>query len=111
MNGIFESSATAPSRPDSPRGAPFGVPVVPEVRITGRVACSGTGCLSVEPFSISSSTVGTSPVPPSCQAITLGRSMPDFSISSVNSSSYTIAAGFSRSHTSPSWVPEKAVLR
>ena len=79
--------------------------------MTGRVLCSGTGWASVEPFSISSSTRGTSPTSPSCQAITLGRSTPDFSMSSVNSSSYTIAAGFSRLQTSPSWVPEKAVLR
>ncbi len=59
--------------------------------MTGLVCSFGTGSLSVEPFSISSSTVAcsrsSSSWSPSFQAMTRLRSVPDLSISSVNSSS------------------------
>ena len=59
-SGIRDSSETAASTPASLRGAPFGVPVVPEVRMMIRLGFSGCGsCAADEPFSISSSTVGS----------------------------------------------------
>ena len=57
-SGIRESREMAASMPASLRGAPFGVPVVPEVRMMIRVWCSGgsTGESSDSP-SISASRV------------------------------------------------------
>ena len=42
-SGIRESSETAASTPALLRGAPFGVPVVPEVRMISRLSFSGCG--------------------------------------------------------------------
>ncbi len=64
FRGIEESSDTAASRPASLRGAPFGVPVVPEVRMMIRPCRSG-GVRSRESWdSISDSSVATSPGAP-----------------------------------------------
>ena len=107
--GIRESSDTAAPMPASLRGAPFGVPVVPDVRITIR-ACrlggsrSWSGCPAISASRVSS------PTSLSVQATI--RSLTSASESrSANSSSWITAAGRSRSRTSTSWGPANAVLR
>ena len=61
LSGIRESSEIAASMPASLRGAPFGVPVVPEVRMMIRLWPPGTGSgLSSRSASISESRVSTS---------------------------------------------------
>ena len=71
-SGIRESSETAASMPASLRGAPLGVPVVPEVRITMRAWRSG-GCRSPSSYadtSCSSVSGPSGPPSPSVQAST-----------------------------------------
>ena len=48
-SGSRDSSAVAASMPASLRGAPFGVPVVPEVRMMTRLCFSGAGWSPGEP--------------------------------------------------------------
>ena len=92
FSGIRESSATAgPIVSGCLREAPFGVPVVPLVRITTRpVSSGGTGC-SGSPFWIRSSSTGSVRLPSvasgSCQPMKRLRRLPASSSSSVNSSS------------------------
>ena len=63
FSGIRESSEIAASMPASLRGAPFGVPVVPEVRMMIRLWPPGTdNGLSSRSASISESRVSTSVV-------------------------------------------------
>jgi hypothetical protein len=111
--GIRDISATASSMPALFRGAPFGVPVVPEVRMMIRLGFSGAdSSASADPSSISCSTVGVSrePASLSTQATTRLTSAASWSIS-VNSSSWTTTVGPSRSRTSTSCGPANAVLR
>ncbi len=58
-SGIEERIATAAPMPGEPREAPFGVPVVPEVRIVWRPSRSGGSGVIGSPPSISSSSVGS----------------------------------------------------
>ena len=89
--------------PASLRGAPLGVPVVPDVRITIRVVLRGLGS-SVEYDEISDSTVVV--VVGVAQATS--RLSTDASARrSVNSSSWITMVGSSRSSTSTSWGPAK----
>ena len=114
FSGIRESSEIAASMPASLRGAPFGVPVVPEVRMMIRLWPPGTGSgLSSRSASISESRVSDpdeGPVSPSAHDSTR-LSTSAFSSMPVNSSSWTTTLGSSRSRTSTSWGPAKAVLR
>ncbi len=111
FSGIRESSATAALRLPPPRGAPFGVPVVPEVRITARASLAGAVRGFGSPFSIRASSVSRSPASSSTQARIRCCLTPALSISSVNSWSWITTLGFSRSQTSPSWGAANAVLR
>ena len=101
--------ATAAPIPASVRGAPLGVPVVPDVRITTRLCRDGGAWSAVDPLRIIPSTVSAS-VSASVHARTR-CSVVAASISAANSSSYTTAPGISRSRTSTSWGPANAVLR
>ena len=87
-SGIFESSETAgSSEVGDARLAPFGVPVVPDVRMITRPVSSGaTGCSVGEP-AISSSRVGSSTLSESCQAMNRLRRVAASSSSPENSSS------------------------
>ena len=58
-SGIDDRIATAAPIPGEPREAPFGVPVVPEVRIVWRPSRSGGTGVAGSPPSISSSSVGS----------------------------------------------------
>ena len=110
-SGILDSSATASSTPALLRGAPFGVPVVPEVRMMIRPCSSGLSSLaSAEPFAMSFSTVVSPCGSPSVQATTRVTSEA-FSSISLNSSSWITTVGPSRSRTSTSCGPANAVLR
>ena len=107
-SGIRSSRAIAASMPASLRGAPFGVPVVPEVRITTREwrsggSRSGLGCDRMRASTVSSRSL------PSVQA-RIRRSVSALSSSPENSSSWITAPGPSRSSTSTSCGPAKAVL-
>ena len=112
-SGIRESNATAASMPASLRGAPLGEPVVPDVRITIR-ACRSGGCRSPSSYAVTSCSRVSLPVLPpvslSVQAST-GRSTWAPASMPVNSSSWMIRLGASRSSTSTSCGPAKAVLR
>ena len=108
-NGSRDRIDTAASMPASFRGAPLGVPVVPEVRITIRVWWSGGLRSSVGYDEISDSTVSSWP---SESAHATSRLSTDASARrSVNSSSWITMVGSSRSRTSTSCGPAKAVLR
>ena len=111
-SGIRESRETAASMPASLRGAPLGVPVVPEVRITMRAWRSG-GCRSPSSYadtSCSSVSGPSDPPSPSVHARTRRSTWAPAS-RPVNSSSCTTRLGASRSSTSTSCGPAKAVLR
>ena len=87
-SGILSSRATAGSSESGlPREAPFGVPVVPEVRITARPSRSDGTTGEGSPASISSSRFGSSVRSSSCQATKRLRRRPASSSSSENSSS------------------------
>ena len=60
FSGSRDSSAVAASMPASLRGAPFGVPVVPEVRMMMRLCLAGAAWSAGEPCSISDSSVTAS---------------------------------------------------
>ena len=112
-SGIRDSSDTAASMPASLRGAPLGAPVVPEVRITIRAWRAG-GCRSLSSYAVTSrsrvSSVPEASGSPSVHASTRrSRSAP--ASSPVNSSSWITMLGASRSSTSTSCGPAKAVLR
>ena len=88
FSGIFESSATSgPIVSGCLREAPFGVPVVPLVRMIARPDSSGGTGSAGSPCSISSSSVGSSVSSESCQAMKRLRRLPASERSSVNSSS------------------------
>ena len=92
-----KSPASALRPPGLERCAPFGVPVVPEVRITKRASSSGGSGAEVSPAAIRSSSVDpdSSPASESVQAIT--RSTPSTPSSSpLNSSSWISIRGPSR---------------
>ena len=112
-SGIRSSSAaTGSSDCGCLRLAPFGVPVVPEVRISA-LPCSGGGDRSdVSPRAISSSSVRSPPrsLSGSCHAMKRLRPRVASSRTSANSSSKMIATGSSRSATSASCGPENAVF-
>ena len=99
----------------SPRAAPFGWPVVPEVRITERARRRGGARLSSGAAEISPSRVGRVASALSCQArIRRGGSSTAAtapSATAVNSSSYTNTAGLSARNTSASWGAPNAVFR
>ena len=110
--GIFDSSDTAGSIDCGElRLAPLGVPVVPEVRMIALPISSGGTGASFEPFSISSSRVGSSRSSESCQPMKRLRRSAASDSRSVNSSSNTIPTGFSRLTTSVSCGPANAVFR
>ena len=69
------------------RDAPFGVPVVPEVRIVTRPVRLGGGSGESSPSSISSPRVGSDRDPSSCHTMKRWRFLPASSVSSSNSSS------------------------
>ena len=70
------------------RAAPFGVPVVPEVRITVRPGSAGAFSSASSPAAISSSSRGSLALAPGwLQAMMRARSAPPAATSSVNSSS------------------------
>ena len=74
--GILSISAAIASRPSGlERWAPFGVPVVPEVRITKRGLSGGGFRSDSSPAAISCSSVGSPGSPPSLQPTT-GRRRP-----------------------------------
>ena len=109
FSGIRESSETAASIPASLRGAPFGVPVVPDVRITMR-PCRPAGSTSESGWeAIRPSRVWPSASP----SVHASTDVPTSAFSSiaVNSSSWITTVGLSRSSTSTSCGPAKAVLR
>ena len=87
-SGSREKSAAAGS---SERGwwreAPFGEPVVPEVRITTRPRSRGGESAFTGPAAISCSSVGCAGCGESCHAITLVRPAAAAAHSSLNSSS------------------------
>jgi len=101
-SGIFDSSAAAGSSVSGwLRVAPFGVPVVPEVRMTTRPGSAGGTTSAGSPASISSSRVGSETVSsPSFQATKRLRRTAASPIRLRNSSSNTIARGPSRCTTS-----------
>ena len=111
--GILLSRETAASTPASLRGAPLGVPVVPDVRITIR-PCRVGASRSLSSWAVSTdSRVCASPMPSSSLST---QATTRFSTSaaasrSVNSSSWMTTTGFSRSSTSTSCGPANAVLR
>ena len=85
-SGMRERSAIAGLRPSGClRAAPFGVPVVPDVRITTRPGSAGGTGASVSPDSISSSSVGSGGESSSTHAMKRLRRLPASSSSSVNS--------------------------
>ena len=109
-SGSRDSIDTAASMPASLRGAPLGVPVVPEVRITIRVWWSGRAEVVGRGTTRSATRRVSSWSSESAQATS--RLSTDASArSSVNSSSWITTAGSSRSSTSTSCGPAKAVLR
>ena len=105
-----EASVISPS--GLVRWAPFGVPVVPEVRITKRGLSIGGAWSAGSPAAISCSTV-VAPVggAPSCQATIRCTEGSTPARSSANSSSKTSAFGPSRFITSTSCGPENIVFR
>ena len=83
FSGILDRYATTGSIDcGPPREAPFGVPVVPEVRITARPSRSGGTTALGSPSDISSSSVGSGQVGESCQATKRLRRWPASSSSS-----------------------------
>jgi hypothetical protein len=70
-----------------PRDAPFGVPVVPEVRITTRPSRAGATTSSRSPFSIRLSSVGSAVLSESRHATKRLRRLPASASSCENSSS------------------------
>ena len=70
FSGMRDSSATAgPIVSGCLRDAPFGVPVVPDVRMIARPDSAGGTGGSGSPFSISDSSVGSATSSESCQAM------------------------------------------
>ena len=112
LSGIRESSEIAASMPASLRGAPFGVPVVPEVRMMIRLWPPGRGQRAVVALGVDQRVEGVDrgPVSPSTHDSTR-LSTWAFSSRPVNSSSWITTLGCSRSRTSTSCGPAKAVLR
>ena len=112
-SGIFDSSEAAGSSESGwLRDAPFGVPVVPDVRITTRPGSAGGTTSASSPCSMSSSSVGSDrSVSGSCQAMNRLRRTAASLTRSVNSSSKTIARGPSRLTTSVICGAANAVLR
>ena len=105
---MIDATASSPSGLE--RWAPFGVPVVPEVRITKR-GLSGGGFRFESSFSaISESRVGPS-ASPSVQPITRVTLSSTPSSRPANSSSWTSTFGPSRRVTSTSCGPANIVLR
>ena len=113
FSGICSSSAaTGSSDWGCLRLAPFGVPVVPEVRMSALPWSGGGARSDVSPRATSSSSVRSPPrsVSGSCHAMKRLRSRAASSSTPANSSSKMIAAGSSRWATSASCGPENAVF-
>ena len=108
-SGIRDSSETAASIPASLRGAPLGVPVVPEVRMT-ILECRSGGFRSPVGYVEISDSIVSAVASPSVHAIRR-CSMSAFEMRSVNSSSWITTVGCSRSSTSTSCGPANAVFR
>ena len=80
MRDRYETAGSSDCGP--PREAPFGVPVVPEVRITARPSRSGGTTGLGSPSDISSSSVGSAQLGESCHATKRLRRCPASSSSS-----------------------------
>ncbi len=111
-SGIRESRETAAPMPGSLRGAPFGVPVVPEVRITMR-ACRTGGWRSPSSYADTSRSSVSGPLGPGSASVhpSTRRSTRAPPSTAPNSSSWITMLGASRSSTSRSCGPANAVLR
>ena len=113
--GIRSSIDTAGPAPVCwARGAPLGVPVVPEVRITVRPTAAGPGGASTDDRAMRPSTVtaaGASARGSSTHPTMVRSTGASVATRSVNSWSWISATGPSRTSTSRSWGPAKPVLR